>query len=382
MKTLEKYVFKSFLTSFSLAFLVLSFILTIALLVQIVGLLLDNAPFGKVIDLVVVSFAETLQWTVPIALAVSCVLVFIRLSTDSELAAMRACGVNLFTVARWPLAFALLCSLVCVYVNNQVVPRGHENRRKNLASLSVDTGVDMLKPGKTIDEFPRMKFRFGRKEGKWLYDLTVIDYSDPASPRMYTATKAAVSSVGRDLRLDLRGLDGVVLGEQKKTGKENAVIGPAHAASFVYTIKDALKDDKVKKKGKDYTFGEVLEHLDEFDDLIAAIDDTTDEGKNAKKGLVKSKSKLLVVFSQRFVLALAAFCFVMIALPLGVVPPRRVAYIVSFFVAVIAVPVAYYAWVFFLSTCYKYPAIHPEWLLALPVPVCLGAAAALLKKRL
>ena len=37
MKTIERYVFSSFLSSFFLAFLVLSFVLTIGLLLHIIG---------------------------------------------------------------------------------------------------------------------------------------------------------------------------------------------------------------------------------------------------------------------------------------------------------------------------------------------------------
>ena len=44
MKTLQRYVFGSFLTSFFLAFLVLSFVLTIGLMVQIVGYILSEDP--------------------------------------------------------------------------------------------------------------------------------------------------------------------------------------------------------------------------------------------------------------------------------------------------------------------------------------------------
>ena len=48
MKTLERYVFGAFLSSFLLAFLVLSFVLTIGLFVQIVGYILDGIPMELV----------------------------------------------------------------------------------------------------------------------------------------------------------------------------------------------------------------------------------------------------------------------------------------------------------------------------------------------
>ena len=48
MKTIERYVFGSFLSSFILAFVVLSFVLTIGLLVQIVGFIMDGVPLDLV----------------------------------------------------------------------------------------------------------------------------------------------------------------------------------------------------------------------------------------------------------------------------------------------------------------------------------------------
>ena len=144
MKNLERYVFGSFLSSFLLAFLVLSFVLTIGLMVQIVSYILQGVPIDLVGRFALVSFPETMQWTVPLALLVSSILVFSRLSADSEIAAMRACGVNLLTVMRWPLAFALLCTVVCLFVNNEVVPRGHEVRRNLTRRLNVGSGLELL----------------------------------------------------------------------------------------------------------------------------------------------------------------------------------------------------------------------------------------------
>ena len=103
MKTIERYVFGAFLSSFFLAFLVLSFVLTIGLMVQIVGYILQGLPMNLVGQFALVAFPETMQWTIPLGLLVASILVFSRLSADSEIAAMRACGVNLLTVVRWPM---------------------------------------------------------------------------------------------------------------------------------------------------------------------------------------------------------------------------------------------------------------------------------------
>ena len=193
MKTLERYVFGAFLSSFFLAFLVLSFVLTVGLMVQIVRYMLQGIPVDLVGRFAFVSFPETLQWTIPLALLVSSVLVFSRLSADSEIAAMRACGVNLLSVMRWPLAFALFCTLLGVFVNNEIVPRGHQVRRDLARRINVGAGLELLEPGRVIDDFPKVKIYFEAKEGNWLRDLIVLDFSNPRLDRMITASKALVT---------------------------------------------------------------------------------------------------------------------------------------------------------------------------------------------
>ena len=141
MKTIERYVFSSFLSSFFLAFLVLSFVLTIGLLVQIIGYMLQGLPMNLVGQFALVSFPETMQWTIPLGLLVSAVLVFSRMSADSEVAAMRACGINLLTVMRWPMAFAAVCTCIGLFINNEIVPRGHEVRRNLAKRISVGSGL-------------------------------------------------------------------------------------------------------------------------------------------------------------------------------------------------------------------------------------------------
>jgi len=268
MKTIEKYVFKSFLSSFILAFLVLSFVLTIGLMVQIVGYILDGISMSLVGEFAAVAFPETIQWTVPWAILVSSVLVFSRLSVDSEIAAMRACGVNLLSVMKWPILFGLVCTLLGAWVNNEVVPRGHEVRRSLKSKVSVGTGIDLLEPGVMIDDFPKVKLYFASKEGNTLRDLLVMDYSDPRVVRTIRAAKAVVDSVGRDVRFDLY----------------NATVDPidadhpgmARALRYQHVLKDALADTSYRKKGKDMRFFELLDKIrrseDDYRRAVAKLD--------------------------------------------------------------------------------------------------------------
>ena len=410
MKNLERYVFGSFLSSFFLAFLVLSFVLTIGLMVQIVSYILQGVPMDLVGRFALVSFPETMQWTVPLALLVSSILVFSRLSADSEIAAMRACGVNLLTVMRWPLAFALLCTLLSLFVNNEVVPRGHEVRRNLTRRLSVGAGLELLEPGRTINDFPKVQLYFrGRDEtNNSLLNLEIVDYRDPKCTRTYKAEQAFVRQDGRDIVLDARNLS-------------VDPVDPAHpqslqAETFRWRVDDVLKDGEYKRKEKDFRFFEMLREIDARKRAVretsaaTATKDSKDQSAEAPaaatnatqvasseeverdhKGRKKRKftpreaarralSDIRTEFMKRWVFAFASICFVLVGVPLGIRAQRKESSVGMGIALVTAL--AYYLVVILMTSLSKNYHVHPEILIWLPVGLCALLSAWLIPKNL
>ena len=386
MKTLERYVFGAFLSSFFLAFLVLSFVLTVGLMVQIVRYMLQGIPVDLVGRFAFVSFPETLQWTIPLALLVASVLVFSRLSADSEIAAMRACGVNLLTVMRAPLLFALFCTVMGLFVNNEIVPRGHQIRRDLARRISVGAGLELLEPGRVIDDFPKVKIYFEEKEGNWLRDLIVLDFSNPRVDRMITASKALVTSEGRDVVLDLHGMTVDPLDENNP--------GMARATRFQYRVKDALKDRTYKRREKDFRFFEILSEIRlakaDVKDPQAAAERRAREGrakgavakelKLVKKSLKSQLSNLRTEFQKRLVFAFASICFVLVGVPLGIRAQRRESSIGIAIALVTAL--GYYLDVILMTSLEKNYAVRPDLLIWLPVVLCAALASYLIPKNL
>lgn len=386
MKTLERYVFGAFLSSFFLAFLVLSFVLTVGLMVQIVRYMLQGIPVDLVGRFAFVSFPETLQWTIPLALLVASVLVFSRLSADSEIVAMRACGVNLLTVMRAPLLFALFCTVMGLFVNNEIVPRGHQIRRDLARRISVGAGLELLEPGRVIDDFPKVKIYFEEKEGNWLRDLIVLDFSNPRVDRMITASKALVTSEGRDVVLDLHGMTVDPLDENNP--------GMARATRFQYRVKDALKDRTYKRREKDFRFFEILSEIRlakaDVKDPQAAAERRAREGrakgavakelKLVKKSLKSQLSNLRTEFQKRFVFAFASICFVLVGVPLGIRAQRRESSVGIAIALVTAL--GYYLVVILMTSLEKNYAVRPDLLIWLPVVLCAALASYLIPKNL
>ena len=372
MKTIERYVFGSFLSSFVLAFLVLSFVLTIGLLVQIVGYIMDGVPMSLVGEFCMVSLPETLQWSMPLALLVSSVLVFSRMSADSEISAMRACGINLFSVMKWPVVFALLCTLLGFWVNNEIVPRGHEIRRTLKTKVSVKTGLSVLEPGRVIDDFPKVKLYFSRKEGNWVYDLVVLDYSNPKVDRMITADKALITQSGSDISMELYHMTVDPVDDKHLT--------MARANRFVYTMKNVIKNSGYSRRPKDFRTLEMWRYIQRQSQAIAGM---SGEGKAGAKRLDVEKRELSghkVEFSKRFVFAMASICFVLVGIPLGIRSQRKES---SVGMAIsLAVALGYYVVVILMLSAEEIYRIHPEILIWLPVVACFGLAAHQVRKHL
>ena len=385
MKIIERYVFGAFLSSFVLAFLVLSFVLTIGLLVQIVGYIMDGVPMSLVGEFCMVSLPETLQWSMPLALLVSAILVFSRMSADSEIAAMKACGVSLITVMKWPVIFAFACTLLGFWVNNEIVPRGHQIRRTLKTKVSVKTGLSVLEPGRVIDDFPKVKLYFDRKEGNWLYDLVVLDYSNPKIDRMITADKALVTQNGTDIDFELYHMTVDPVDEKHRT--------MARANRFVYTMKDVIKESRYTKRPKDFRFFEMFRKIRELRSRTGEVSLPADVAKRVgdderlrsyleglREAAPREVSVHLVELNKRFVFAMASLCFVLIGIPLGIRSQRKestVGMAIS-----LAVSLGYYVVVILMLSCEEMHAIRPDILIWLPVAACTLISARLIRRHL
>ena len=400
MKNLERYVFGSFLSSFFLAFLVLSFVLTIGVMVQIVGYILQGVPINLVGRFALVSFPETMQWTVPLSLLVSSILVFSRLSADSEIAAMRACGVNLLTVMRWPLAFAFLCTCLCLFVNNEIVPRGHEVRRNLQGQVAKDAGLEVLEPGRTITDFKHVQLYF-REHGdssNSLLGVMVDDNRDPQCPRFIKAKQAVVRQDGRNLVLDAQDISMYPIASNH--------LQTVRAESASWNLSDVLKGGEYKRKEKDFRFFEILREIDarkravveaadkpteEAEARANAEKETAQRGRKHKKGKAKKEyspqqaarralSDIRTEFMKRWVFAFASICFVLVGVPLGIRAQRKESS-VGMGIALLTA-LTYYLVVILMTSLSKNYHVHPEILIWLPVGLCVLLAGWLIPKNL
>jgi len=363
MKIIERYVLYAFIRAFFLSWLILSFVLTIGLLVKITQLMIDGLPVHAIGLYMFVGFPETLTLTLPLALLISSLLVFSRLSADSEIAAMRASGVNLLLIMKWPVFAGTALTLLGVYINNEIVPRSHEIRSNIRSEITMDVGLNLLEPGRIIDDFPGFKLFFEKKQGNWLSHLIVFDYTRKGVSREIQAEKALVSTNGADVVLDMY--------KVRVDPVEAERPGVGFADRFRHVIPNAITSRKVIRKDKDMRLVE----------LLRAIRDR----RMNTKGLPREiRDKVLSVgrteFHLRFVYAFASLCFVLVGMPLGIRTHRKESSIGMAVCLIVAM--SFYLCVILVHSLDYLAVIQPFVLLWIPVAACVIFSAFLVKKNL
>lgn len=290
MKILQRYVFASFLSSFFLAFLVLTFVLSVGLLVKATQLVVDDMPIAVVARFLAVGIPESFSFTIPLASLVSSLLVFGRLSSDGEIGAMKACGVNLWRIMFPLVLFGLAMSAFGVYINNSVTPRSHLMRR----SLQTDiksNGLLLLEPGTEQNLLGKTIWFESKEEDGTLVNVHIREVFTKVStnaatmavttnsiPRTIQAERALAIQSGDDLRLDLHNV-------RVDPFSENFP-GAATAERLTHVIPDAMKTRSYNAKVEDYTLPSLREGIGDLHDRIGSMVASAAETREDISGMI------------------------------------------------------------------------------------------------
>ena len=147
MRILFSYILREHGWPFLFGLLVFTFILVMNRIFELADLLIGKGLEAlTVLELFVLSLPFILALTIPMAVLVGVLLAFGRLSQDSEITALKASGVNLYSTLIPPLLAFSVVTIGLVYFNNHILPESN-HRVKN---LTID--ISQKRPGIKIRE--------------------------------------------------------------------------------------------------------------------------------------------------------------------------------------------------------------------------------------
>ena len=194
---LRRYVLSELMMPFLFSFSVIIFLLIIDLILQMLDRILGKGvPIGVVFELFFLNTAWMIALAVPMAVLVSTLLAFGRLSAAGEIVAMRALGIGIHQIVVPVLLVAALLGIGLVIFNDRVLPEFNHRARVLMTDIHRKRPAVALadKAGVMIGDFKNYQILFDRADagGNVLYDVLVYSFNNDGFPETAVADSGIV----------------------------------------------------------------------------------------------------------------------------------------------------------------------------------------------
>ena len=207
MRLISRSVLREIWSPFLLGFSAYTFVL----LVRTIYLLADffvrrSASLSEVVWLVALSLPWIVVLTLPMAFLLGVLIGISRLSGDSEIIALRACGVGPWAIARPALSAAAgLAAFVFVFYN-VILPRANETLSRSLARVAATSVVNVVQPRTFREIRSGLTLFFDRAapDGRSLEGVFLqLGEEDEHKTEVIVARRGTLTLEGEHLWLDL-----------------------------------------------------------------------------------------------------------------------------------------------------------------------------------
>lgn len=346
MKILNLYVTKSFLATFLMAIGVLTFGMAGAQLIKIFNSLAQGIPVSVALEVLLYSIPHALCFTVPWASLVAIMLVFGRMSADSEITAMRACGVSILQIVSPLIVTTIIFTAVCLQLQLYTGPLTMERARNLVEEIAVNHPLAFFTAGRPVDMknfMPGTSLYFASKDNdNNIYFVQVYRVSKKGIQEDATAARGKVLVDKEAKKMQIVLYDAQV--ETRSGGKDpHTVVGFMDEFRVDWDYGQQLNAGRIAMREKFLP----------LNDLLARIVILKREGKDS--------TRLETELSKRVCLALAPIAFLLLGLPLAIRTSRRETS-VGLFLSVLLAGI-YFANVLFADALRKEANLYPQYII-------------------
>ena len=311
---LYKYIIREIKSPFFICLFVFTGILFLIRSLQLVNLIINkNIPPLEVVFLFSCIIPPFLEVAIPMALLISTIIAFSRLSADSEIIVMRATGINLNKLAVPTFFWGVICAVAALCISCWLAPyantkfnQGIFEIAKTKASSGIIPGVfnelgDITIYAKNVDQ-----------DSKKLSGIIIGDRKDSKNPRTFIANYGDIVANDAQHSIIFRLYNGIInegfLAEPKITSFSVTSIGFSPDSIF------GNADDKKNQKPNEVSITQLLTAIKNFN-----------PNNKLEENYWGSKVSLLTELNKRLAVPLSCLGVVLIALTLGILPPRGTA---------------------------------------------------------
>jgi len=306
MKILRSYLLKEFIGPLFLALGVLTFVMILGNLVKLTDLVINKGvDFFSVTKLFLLMMPYLLTYTVPIAALTAVLLSLGRLSSDNEIVAIRASGINLFSLILPLLIVGIILSLILVIFNDRVIPYAHYASRKTLVDIGIKNPTAALEPGVFINSFEKYIIFIYRIDQNKLSNVRIYEPQGENKPtRTIVAKRGEFIAIPEKKIIKLKLMDGT--SDEPDTENPSSFYKLNFKTYFLnLNLSQAQDKDKIEKKPKDMNIQELRREME----------------KLKKEGI--DPAPLITEINEKIALAFSSLIFILFGSPLAIITRRR-----------------------------------------------------------
>jgi lipopolysaccharide export system permease protein len=317
-------------------------------------------PFSVIAEFVALIIPFSLIFTIPWAFLTSILLVFGRLSADNELVSLRMTGWSMPRICASVFVLSLALSGVCYWVNVDIAPMAKNRMKMLFYEVALENPESLFQPGQVLEKVPGFRIYTGKRRGRALTDLTIIEMEGTLAKRIVRAERAILETAPGVLDFTMRLYNAKIEAISHKPDKQVDKIEFLTAAETALTFPmSRLRNSSVKVNASMKTTSALSDEVDQ------AVDSVTRLKMNSKQ-VSQSRTEL----HKRFSFSLACFTFALVGIPLGVTAQRRetsTGFALSLMTATV-----YIGFIIFADTLNDQPGSMPHLIMWLPNVLFLG----------
>ncbi|RKY41594.1 MAG: hypothetical protein DRP85_05715 [Candidatus Makaraimicrobium thalassicum] len=305
MKIIPRYLLKELGGPFLASLFISTVILAAGNIIQTVDMVMNKGvELIQVTKIFFLFLPYVLIFTIPISVLSAVLLGFGRLSGDNEVTALRTSGVNLYKVVFPAMVCGFIISLMCVPLNDRVLPQAEFAARRLLKSIGLKHPAAMLEPGVFIRGFKNYIVFIHGVRGNRLENIRIYQPREGKSTRTIVAKRGEIIPLPEEDSVQLRLSDGMA--DEISSDKPDEFYKVSFKDYYMtLSLEDKMRIGDIQKKAREKSIKELLDDIESFKkDAIDVI-------------------PLRIELHKKIALAFSNFVFVLVGIPLAVNTHRR-----------------------------------------------------------
>ncbi|MDH3892194.1 MAG: LptF/LptG family permease [candidate division Zixibacteria bacterium] len=208
MKILTRYILKEHFAPFFLAFFTITFLLIIDLVPKIIDHVIDkDLPVAVVFEIIGLNLAWMLALSVPMSVLVATLMAFGRLTSDFEITAIKASGINLLRILVPLLAAGAVLMFGMIEFNDRILPDLNKRSRLLWADISAMRPTLVFRSGVFITDIPGYLVLIDKIDHSTsrVETVNITDTRDKTKPQIIVAEYGylEMTDYGKNMRFTL-----------------------------------------------------------------------------------------------------------------------------------------------------------------------------------